>query len=237
MTVIWTGALASACAAFNPPNPAPTITTRGIAGFAISPSRVAVARSTSIRFSPMADGSSNSMGKQTPAWIRVVMPSGADLIFVALLSALVFTPLSMRLLGDAGIGWHIRTGQQILATHAIPPVDLFSSTMTGKPWFAWVWLYDLGVGQLAASLGLNWEVWLTALVIAAVFAWTFRFLIARGTKGLVALPVVLLAVRTTMIHFLRRPHVVSWLFTLAWFWILDSSEREGFDGRGGPEPP
>lgn len=30
MTVIWTFALASACAAFKPPNPAPTITTRGL---------------------------------------------------------------------------------------------------------------------------------------------------------------------------------------------------------------
>jgi hypothetical protein len=28
-----------------------------------------------------------------------------------------------------------------------------------------------------------------------------------------------------MIHFLARPHVVSWFFTLAWFAILDSSER------------
>jgi hypothetical protein len=181
----------------------------------------------------MADGSRNSLGKETPAWIRVVMPSGADLIFVALLSALVFTPLSMRLLGDAGIGWHIRTGQQILATHAIPPVDLFSSTMSGKPWFAWEWLYDLVVGQLEATLGLNGVVWLTAVVIAAVFAWTFRLLIARGTNVLVALALVLLAVAGSMIHFLARPHVVSWLFTLAWFWILDSSERDGFDGRGG----
>ena len=185
----------------------------------------------------MADGSSNSMRKEIPAWIRVVMPSGADLIFVALLSALVFTPLSMRLLGDAGIGWHIRTGQQILATHAIPRVDLFSSTMTGKPWFAWEWLYDLVVGQLEATLGLNGVVWLTALVIAAVFAWTFRLLIARGTNVLVALALVLLAVAGSMIHFLARPHVVSWLFTLAWFWILDSSERDDFAGGGGPGRP
>ena len=27
-----------------------------------------------------------------------------------------------------------------------------------------------------------------------------------------------------MIHFLARPHVLSWLFALAWFWILDSTE-------------
>ena len=179
----------------------------------------------------MADGSRSSPGSGTPAWVRVAMPSGADLIFVALLGALVFTPLSVRLLGDAGIGWHIRTGQQILAMHAIPRVDSFSSTMAGRPWFAWEWLYDLAVGQLEATFGLNGVVWLTAVVIATVFAWTFRLLMAGGANVLVALVLVLLAVSASMIHFLARPHVLSWLFTLAWFWILDSSERDGFDGR------
>jgi len=161
------------------------------------------------------------------------MPSGADLIFVALLGLLVFTPLSVRLLGDAGIGWHIRTGEQILATHSIPGVDSFSSTMAGRPWFAWEWLYDVAVGQLEASLGLNGVVWLTAVVVAAVFAWTFRLLIARGTNLFVAVVLVLLALSASMIHFLARPHVVSWLFTLAWFSILDSSERECVERQRG----
>ena len=143
----------------------------------------------------------------------------------------MFTPLSTRLLGDAGIGWHIRTGQQILAKDAIPRVDSFSSTMAGKPWFAWEWLYDLVVGKLEASAGLNGVVWFTAVVIAAVFAWTFRLLLARGTNLGVALLLVLLAMSASMIHFLARPHVLSWLFTLAWFWILVSSEREGSERR------
>jgi hypothetical protein len=185
----------------------------------------------------MADDSRSSAGAASAAWIRVLMPSVADLIFIALLCALVFTALSMRLLGDAGIGWHIRTGQQILATHAIPRVDPFSSSAAGrpmfvKPWFAWEWLYDLVVGQLEATLGLNGVVWLTAVVIAAVFAWMFRRLIARGTNLLVALVLVLLALWASAIHFLARPHVFSWLFVLAWFVVLDSSERECFDDPG-----
>ena len=169
---------------------------------------------------------------ETAAWLRVAMPSSADLIFVALLGVLLLTPMSVRLLGDAGIGWHIRTGQQILATHAIPRGDSFSSTIAGKPWFAWEWLYDLAVGQLEATLGRNGVVWLTAVVIAAVFAWMFRLLIVRGTNLLVAFLLVLLTVSASMIHFLARPHVLSWLFTLAWFWILDSSVRDAADGRG-----
>ena len=180
----------------------------------------------------MADGSRSSSEIDTPAWVRLALPSGADLIFIVLLCVLLFTLLSVRLLGDAGIGWHIRTGQRILATHTIPRVDSFSSTMTGKPWFAWEWLYDVVVGKLEAWLGLNGVVWLTAVVIAAVFAWTFRILIGRGTNILAALVLVLLAVSASMIHFLARPHVVSWLFTLMWFWILDFLEQESSPGLG-----
>ena len=153
------------------------------------------------------------------------MPSATDLIFVAMLCAIVFTPVSVKLLGDAGIGWHIRTGQQIIATHAVPRVDVFSSTMSGRPWFAWEWLYDVVVGQLDSWFGLNGVVWLTAVAIAAVFAWLFRLLVSRGCNLFVALVFVLLAAAASAIHFLARPHVLSWLFTLSWFEILHSAER------------
>jgi hypothetical protein len=129
------------------------------------------------------------------------------------------------LLGDAGTGWHIRTGQLILSTHAIPRTDPFSSTMAGQPWFAWEWLYDALVGWLDRAAGLNAVVLFTAVIIAAVFSWTFRLLVARGTNLLLALVLVMLAASASMIHFFTRPHVVSWLLTVAWFWILDSSER------------
>ena len=173
----------------------------------------------------MADGSRSSSlaGTRENALLRWLMPSVADLIFVALLASLVFTPLSVKLLGDAGIGWHIRTGQLILNTHEIPHADPFSSQIH-KPWIAWEWLYDTVVGRLEASAGLNGVVWLAAVVIAAVFAALFRVLVKRGTDFLAALVLTILAMAASMIHFLARPHVLSWLFALIWFWILDSTE-------------
>ena len=156
--------------------------------------------------------------------MRFLLPSVGDLIFLALLGILLCAPLSVKLLNDGGIGWHIRTGQIIAETHAIPRVDSFSSTMSGRPWFAWEWLYDVGVGQLERIAGLNGVVWLTAVTIAVVFSWTFRFLVRRGASLLLALVLSLLAVSASMIHFLARPHVMSWMFALTWFWILDSSE-------------
>ena len=174
----------------------------------------------------MTNGSQSSSGsKANGEPVRWLLPSIADLIFLALLGVLIFTPLSVRLLGDAGIGWHIRTGQEILASHAVPHADSFSSTMQGKPWLAWEWLYDVVVGGLNSAFGLNGVVWFTALAIAAVFSGMFRFLIRRGTNLFAAVALALLAISSSMIHFLARPHVLSWLFALLWFAILDSAER------------
>src|SRR5580692_5849085 len=119
----------------------------------------------------MAIGSISSENQNLhPAWMRFVLPSIADLIFAALFALLLFTNLSTKLLGDAGIGWHIRTGQLILADHAIPHSDPFSSSMVGQPWFAWEWLYDLLVGALDGLASLNAVVAFTALIIAATFS-------------------------------------------------------------------
>jgi len=159
------------------------------------------------------------------SWIRWILPSAADLLFVALFALLAFTTLSTRLLSDAGIGWHIRTGQLILQTHSIPRSDPFSSTMYGQPWFAWEWLYDLIVGCVERAAGLNGVAAFAALIIALTFSWTFRLLVRRGANIAVALVLMLLASSAAMIHFQARPHVVSWLFTLAWFWILESTEE------------
>src|SRR5207237_10722390 len=35
---------------------------------------------------------------------------------------------------------------------------------------------------------------------------------------------LLLAMGVAMLHFLVRPHVLSWLFTVIWFQLLDSAE-------------
>jgi len=177
----------------------------------------------------MADGSRSSLvtGTRQNALLRWLMPSVADLIFVALLGTLLLTPLSVKLLGDAGTGWHIRTGQLILATHAIPRVDPFSSQVH-KPWVAWEWLSDVIVGWLDSRVGLNGAVWLTAGVIATVFAVTFRMLLRRGTDLALALLLTMLAMAASTIHFLARPHVLSWLFAIVWFWILSSYELRHF---------
>lgn len=162
--------------------------------------------------------------------LRFLLPSVRDIIFVFLFWSLLAGPLSNRPLADADIGWHIRTGEQILATHSLPRTDPFSSTMQGQPWFAWEWLYDILLGILHQACGLNGVVWLCALLVAAIFTLLLSQLLRRGTGLLLAVVLMLLAEAAATIHLYARPHIVSWLFSLLWFVALDrwgGHEHEG----------
>lgn len=172
-----------------------------------------------------AIASADSSADLHPSFMHWILPSAGDLFFLALFCLLIFTNLSSRLLGDAGIGWHVRTGQLILSNRRIPHFDPFSSSMNGRPWFAWEWLYDVIVGALASATGLNGVVVFTAFVISLTFWLAFRWLLRHGTNVVLALTLALLATCASMIHFFARPHVLSWLLTFLWFAILDSWER------------
>jgi len=160
------------------------------------------------------------------SWLRYAIPSSTDLIFVILLVGLSTGPLSTALLGDGGTGWHIRTGEWILRSHSVPRVDLFSTTMQGQPWYAWEWLYDAIVGTLHRAAGLNGVVLFTAFAIALTFALLLKRVLARASLPTTVI-LLLLAFSASTVHFLARPHVVSWLFTLVWCEALEAFEATG----------
>ncbi len=156
---------------------------------------------------------------------RFLVPSVRDLIFIFLFWSLLAGPLSNRPLADPDIGWHIRTGEGILATHSLPRTDAYSSLMQGQPWFAWEWLYDIALGVLHRACGLNGVVWLCALLVAAVLTLLLSQLLRRGTGLPLAIALLLLAEGAAMIHVYARPHIVSWLFSLLWFVALEWWEQ------------
>jgi len=165
-------------------------------------------------------------------WFQHLVPSVADLLFVALLLGLSCGALGRILLRDGGTGWHIRNGQLMLQTHSITRIDPFSATMNGQPWYAWEWLYDLLIAAIHHVMGLNGVVFYTAAVMAATFVLVFHLALRRGGSLPITLFVLVLSLGASAIHFLARPHVVSWLFTVIWFELLDSaSEADREDDR------
>ena len=152
--------------------------------------------------------------------VRWLVPSLTDMIFAVLFWMLLFAPLGAGLLNDADTGWHIRNGQHIASTLSVPRTDDFSYSMNGKPWFAWEWLYDVGIGLLAARLGLNGVILVTAAVIGFTLAFLFRSLVVESGDLLIAALLTVLAALAAQVHMLARPHVVGWLLTLVWVRLL-----------------
>jgi hypothetical protein len=155
--------------------------------------------------------------------VRLV-PSIADFLFI-LIAATVVLLMGERLLLDADAGWHVRTGDWILAHRAFVRDDIFSYRKYGEPWVAWEWLYDVALSLANRLGGLRGVVLLSGVVLAATFRKLLDTLLARKTNFYAALFLTILVFGAVAIHALARPHLVSWYFTLTLYVLLDDFQR------------
>jgi hypothetical protein len=155
-----------------------------------------------------------------------LLPSLADFAF---LMPIVFLFGRMdgvkTLLSDCDTGWHIRTGEWILANGWVPTRDMFSFSKPGAPWYAWEWLSEILFAKLNAIGGLQAVVMFTILLISVTFMCLF-LLIRRKANPIVAIAVTMLAAAASSIHWLARPHLFT-LFFLVLFYAALEQVREG----------
>jgi hypothetical protein len=125
------------------------------------------------------------------------------------------------LFNDADTGWHIRTGELIVSTGRLPHADPFSFSKPGEPWVAWEWGADVFMGLTHLRAGLGGVALMYGLAIAACVAMWFRLSTAAGGNLLVACLFALPMLPATSLHWLARPHVLSWLFLLGTVWLCE----------------
>ena len=141
-----------------------------------------------------------------------------DLALVAFLVTLFYCLFLFegyqKLFRDSDAGWHIRAGESMLSARALPHIDTYSFTRSGQPWFASEWGSDVLTGVAYQVSGLSGVAFLYALAIAgSVWLW-FRLNWVLGGNFLIACLFAAPMLSTTNIHWLARPHVLSWLFLL-----------------------
>jgi len=126
---------------------------------------------------------------------------------------------------DGDTGWHIRTGEYILAHHAVPTQDLFSFSRPGAPWFAWEWLSDV-LFSILYQIGALKAIVLFAGVLIGIYATVLlRYTIWRGANALVAAFTTFLAVGSSSMHFLARPHLFTLILVPACLWLVEADRR------------
>jgi len=125
------------------------------------------------------------------------------------------------LLGDGDTGWHIRTGEWILAHGRVPHRDIFSFTRPDQTWYAWEWLSDVLMGWLHRVGGMQ-GVLLGAIVLLCVtFALLYRLVLLKSGSALFAFVLTAIAAGGSSIHWLARPHLFTMLLLIVFYSILE----------------
>ena len=137
-------------------------------------------------------------------------------VFLALFAA------CLPSLASADFWWHLRSGQLLYATHAIPRSDPFSFTVEGQRWITHEWLSELFLYATYRFGGYAAVLVLFGLITAAAYWLAFRC-----TEGAlyIRLPVLALAVWAAHPTFLVRPQAFTLcLFSLFRF-VLEAHRR------------
>jgi hypothetical protein len=144
---------------------------------------------------------------------------------VTLLYCLTVFDGPQRFFRDSDTGWHIRTGEAILATGSLPRTDPYSFSRSGQSWFAWEWASDVLMGAAHRVGGPGTVALLYGLVVACgVWLW-FRLHRTVGGNFFLACVMAAPMLSTTSLHWLARPHVLSWVLLLvAVLWAERISE-------------
>ena len=153
---------------------------------------------------------------------RLPRPTLAEVFFaVLLLTAFSRAESLQALLADGDTGWHIRTGELVLASGRVPVHDPFSFSRAGQPWFAWEWLSDASFAALWGWKGAGGVAAACGVILSLAFTVLFARLLKRGVGLLPSIVVVMMAVSASSVHFLARPHVFSILLYATALWMVE----------------
>ncbi len=147
--------------------------------------------------------------------IRALFPSLTDIIFVVVF-ILALTSGSQMLSIDSDLGRHLTIGDYILDNRKIPAHDLFSHTLANQPRPPYEWLSQVLFALANRLLGLDGVIVLTAVIIALTFTLVFSFAANRCGSRIIAFAIALLAIGASSIHWLPRPHIITFLLLAVW---------------------
>ncbi|HEX2987020.1 MAG TPA: hypothetical protein VHS06_02490 [Chloroflexota bacterium] len=127
---------------------------------------------------------------------------------------------------DIDFWWHLKTGELIATTGAIPAADPFSYTVPGQPWVAHEWLWELAIYQIYTWGGYALAAILSAVAVTLTYLILYRLLRRLGSNEFVAAALVLWAAMLAFPGVGVRPRELTQLL-LAFFLSRLFLYREG----------
>lgn len=126
---------------------------------------------------------------------------------------------------DGDLLLHLNLGRYILDTAKIPLKDVYSHTMTGQTVTQHEWLSAVTFESINRVFGLEGIIFLCALVIGSTMHFVMKEVRGETNTLLPALLAVLVTLTNTMVHWMARPHIFSFLFLILWIKNLNKLHK------------
>lgn len=153
------------------------------------------------------------------------LPDVGDFIFIFVIWISLYVIPNM-FFQDGSTGWHLVAGNYIIENGAVPYTDLVSYTFPDKAWVAYEWLFDLGIAWLVKIGGTN----LLAAVLASLIGFLFLAIYDKcrdsGCNIAISSFLTVVAILVSAIHWLARPHVLTYIFVLIFIFYLNRFYKE-----------
>lgn len=169
------------------------------------------------------------MNKKPPKILTYVFPTFGNILFLVGFFGVLLKGRNM-LNADGDFALHLNLGRYILDTGKIPLRDVFSHTIPGQPVTQHEWLSGVIFGLIDRIFGFDGIILLCALVIATTFWLLYKRLRCESQALLTVMLVVLFALINSMVHWLARPHLFTFLLLTLWMMTLRQL-RGGKTGR------
>lgn len=169
------------------------------------------------------------MEERQPKFLLHTIPTFGNLLWMAAFWGVLIRGRRM-MNADGDLARHLALGRYILDTGKIPLQDLFSHTMTGDPLTPHEWLAQVLFALAERVFGFEGVIILCALVISTAIWLVFKHIRGEIKAILPAVLVALLVLINSMVHWMARPHIFTFLMLACWMMILDQL-RNGKSSR------
>ena len=134
---------------------------------------------------------------------------------------------------DPDLGWHLKTGQDILAAHHLPAGQIYLHTLAGKSWVDHEWLINIAMYLLYQQGGYSWLVLAYAAIIMAALWLSIAAPLAqyRGRADAIILAWLFFCVMAMRNFVGPRPQMLGWLMLIILFALLKSWQADRRLGR------
>jgi hypothetical protein len=150
--------------------------------------------------------------------------SPSRVVAVAVMASVPAKVLSQRI-ADPDLWWHLRTGRLIAGTHSIPHVDVYSYTVTGKPWVVQEWLSELVLHGLRKFFGLWGIFWWRAVMLTLIYLLVARLIHRRMGEGMGTWALFGLTAYAGSANWTERPNLFSFLLFVVLLGLIERRDR------------